>query len=128
MAKRTTVYLVDDLSGDTGDDITTVEFGLDGADYQIDLTAPNAQALRSVFEPYVTHARRVGGRAKRSLRRTNQTAPAMTRQQAKEVRHWAKRNGFTLSDRGRIPAEVLDAFHADHTGGPRSPEVPTFSS
>jgi hypothetical protein len=107
MAQRVNIVLVDDMDG--GDADETVTFGLDGATYEIDLSKKNAAKLRDVVAPYVGHARKVGGR--RSGRRT---AASGNGPSAREVREWARANGWNLSDRGRVAAEVRQAYDAAH--------------
>jgi hypothetical protein len=116
MAQKTIVQLVDDLDGTASDDIATVTFGLDGVSYEIDLTNANASNLRSSIEEYVAAARRTGGRVKRGTASaaTNGSAGA-GREQAQAVRDWARRNGHEISARGRIPANIQEAFEAAQT-------------
>ncbi|EIF00785.1 histone-like nucleoid-structuring protein Lsr2 [Saccharomonospora glauca] len=112
MAQKVLVSLVDDLDGSEADE--TVEFGLDGINYEIDLSAENAEELRDALAQYVEHARRAGGR-KRSSSRSSVKAPARSaavdREQNQAIRAWARKNGFEVSDRGRIPSEVVEAYH-----------------
>jgi hypothetical protein len=112
MAQKVTVTLVDDLDGSQAEE--TVEFGLDGANYQIDLSGDNALRLRESLAEYVDHARRAGGR-KRAPGRPAAGRPPRTasadREQNQAIRDWARKQGMKVSDRGRIPAEVLDAYH-----------------
>ena len=111
MAQKVTVTLVDDLDGSTAEE--TVEFGLDGASYAIDLSGNNAGRLRDALEEYVEHARRAGGRKRGTPRppgRAPRTASA-DREQNQAIREWARKQGMKVSDRGRIPAEVLEAYH-----------------
>lgn len=112
MAQKVVVQLVDDLDGTEADDISTVAFALDGVSYEIDLTERNAENLRGDLEPYVGAARRIGGRARRGTTITGAT-PA-NREQTRAIREWARKNGFDMSDRGRIPGNVLEAFEAAH--------------
>lgn len=113
MAKKVTVTLVDDFDGEgTADE--TVEFGLDGVSYEIDLSSKNATKLRNDLKQWVDAGRRVGGR-----RRGRAATPgpakgrgAIDREQSAAIREWARRNGHNVSTRGRIPADVIDAFHA----------------
>jgi hypothetical protein len=113
MAQKVTVQLVDDLDGSQSNDISTVTFGLDGATYEIDLTEANADNLRKSLEEFATHARRTGGRLKRG---TASAAPSGSatgnHEQAQAIREWARRNGHEVSNRGRIPASLLEAFEA----------------
>lgn len=109
MAQVTLVQLVDDLDGTSSPDISTVQFGLDGVSYEIDLTDTNADKLRQVFEDYVEAARRTGGRVKRGTRTSGGTASGSG--EAGQIRAWAQENGFELSNRGRIPAHVVGAYN-----------------
>lgn len=112
MAQKVTVTLVDDLDGSRAEE--TVEFGLDGASYMIDLSGNNAGRLRQALEDYVGHARRAGGRKRSALPRVAGRAPrtaSADREQNQAIRDWARKQGMEVSDRGRIPAEVLDAYH-----------------
>ena len=116
MAKQIIHKLVDDLDG--GDAGETVKFALDGIQYEIDLSNKNAAKLRDVFAPYVASGFKVarggvvvGGRAARG--RGGATAD---RAQHKAIRDWAKKNGKDISDRGRIPQEIVDEFHEKGPG------------
>jgi hypothetical protein len=117
MAQKVTVQLVDDLDGTVAEDISTVTFGLDGASYEIDLTGGNADKLRDSLADLVGSTRRTGGRAKRGTTIKGAAAPAANREQTKAIRDWARQNGYELSDRGRIPSTVIEAFEEAHTRG-----------
>jgi hypothetical protein len=112
MAQKVIVELVDDLDGTASEDISTVSFSLDGADYEIDLNDTNAENLRDALAEFVEAARRTGGRVKRNAgsTKTTRSRPAASREQTRAVREWARENGFELADRGRIPANVIEAF------------------
>jgi hypothetical protein len=108
MAQRTQIVLTDDLDGT---DVRsgrgeTISFALDGQTYEIDLTTKNAAALRKALSPYVRAGRRVtisrGAKVKRV-----QVGP-----DAKTIKEWARANGYEVSDRGRIPNDVRQAFEA----------------
>lgn len=112
MAKKVTVTLVDDFDGDATAD-ETVEFGLDGVSYEIDLSSKNATKLRNDLKQWVEAGRRVGGRRRgRAAVATGRGRGAIDREQSAAIREWARRNGHNVSSRGRIPADVIDAFHA----------------
>lgn len=109
MAQRVNIVLVDDIDG--GDADETVTFGLDGTTYEIDLSSTNASKLRDALSPYVGHARKVGA-GRRGGRRASSSSEGAS---AKEVRAWARENGWKdLGDRGRVPAEVREAYDAAH--------------
>jgi Lsr2. len=107
------VRLIDDLDGETADE--TVEFGIDGKNYEIDLSKENAGRLRDALAGFVGAARRSGGR-----RRSGAAAaaparrPSIDREQNQAIREWARKRGMKVSDRGRIPAEVLEAYHQEN--------------
>ena len=105
MAQKVNIVLVDDIDGTEADE--TVSFALDGKDYAIDLTDKNAQKLRDALAPFIGHARRESGRSKRGGRANGGPAPA-------EIRAWARDNGFDVPERGRVSAEVRDAYTAAH--------------
>jgi Lsr2 len=105
VAQRVQVFLEDDYEGGKADG--TVTFALDGAEYEIDLSSKNADALREALAPWVAHARRIGGRRKRTARGG---ASAST----SEMRAWAQANGYAVSSRGRVSAEIREAFERAH--------------
>ncbi len=108
MAQKVNIVLVDDLDGSEASQ--TVSFGLDGTTYEIDLGDKNAAALREALAGYIGHARKVGGAGRRG-RRTTVTALGPS---SKEIRDWARSNGYDVSDRGRVSSEIRDAFEAAH--------------
>ena len=105
MAQRVTIALEDDLDGGVAEE--TVRFGLDGSEYEIDLSAPNAAAFRTQLAPFVAHARRAGRAPSRRAGR----GPA-GRQRSGDIRAWARQHGIAVSERGRIPASVVEQYHA----------------
>lgn len=112
MAKHTITRLIDDL--DKGEADETVKFGLDGVQYEIDLSSKNAAKLRELLDPYVEKGRRLGKVAVGApARRRTAAAPASTdRAQNKAIREWAKSKNKKISDRGRIPEEIVAEYHA----------------
>lgn len=113
MAKQTVTLLTDDIDGTEAD--RTVEFGLDGVNYTIDLSDKNAGKLRKVLDPYLTAASRIGRSATtgRIPARGTAAVPSRTnRDQNQAIREWATKNGYEVSERGRIPASIVEAFHS----------------
>jgi hypothetical protein len=108
MAQRTIVHLVDDVTGEDADE--TVAFALDGQPYEIDLSSDNAARLRDSLAEFVASARKPAGGAARPARRGSARRATDTG----DVRAWARENGFSISERGRIPSNVLDAYQAAH--------------
>ncbi|QIZ37896.1 Lsr2 family protein [Saccharopolyspora sp. ASAGF58] len=109
MAEKVTVALVDDIDGTPAE--TTVEFSLDGVNYTIDLSQDNAAELRDALTPYVSHARRTGGRKRATIKPTKPAAPQVPdKERNLAIRIWAREQGFQVSDRGRIPAEIVEAY------------------
>ena len=117
MARKVQVILSDDLDESLPAD-ETVSFSLDGTNYEIDLSEKNATELRDTFSRYVQAARKVGrgsGRASGGGRsRATGGGGRMDREQAGAIRDWARKNGHNVSDRGRIPASVVEAYEAAH--------------
>lgn len=110
MAQRVQTLLIDDLDG--GQAEGTVRFGLDGADYEIDLSGEHAEALRKALEPYVNAARRASGSAARRPGRSGRRAAAAAGTDPTPIREWAKSQGIDVKDRGRVPAELVVKFQA----------------
>ena len=108
MAQKIQTLFIDDLDGSAAEG--TVRFGLDGTEYEIDLNAEHAQALRDALARYVSAARRANGAARRPAR-TGRRAPA-NGLNTTEVREWAKAQGIEVKDRGRVPAELVVKFKA----------------
>ncbi|EUA23585.1 protein lsr2 [Mycobacterium xenopi 4042] len=109
MAKKVTVTLIDDFDGEAPAD-ETVEFGLDGVTYEIDLSSKNAAKLRNDLKQWVEAGRRVGGAPGRAS--AGRGRGTIDREQSAAIREWARRNGRNVSSRGRIPADIIEAFHA----------------
>lgn len=108
MASVTEVRLMDDIDGSTADE--TVAFGLDGKQYEIDLSTANAARLREALAEFVIGARRVGRAAPPVRGGAGRSDTPANREYNRAVRKWARSAGFEISDRGRVPAEVLDAY------------------
>jgi hypothetical protein len=108
VAQRVQVVLEDDLDGGKADE--TVSFSLDGVSYEIDLSTKNAHKFRDAFAPYVGCARRIGGRRRKSSARSSSRAAGSSA----EIREWARNNGWDIPERGRIAAEVREAYEAAH--------------
>ena len=110
MAQRVTVALEDDLDGGPADE--TVRFGYGGADYEIDLSKKNANTFRKQIAPFIEHARKAGrGPVRRPVR------TAASRQRSGDIRAWAKDHGIAVSERGRIPANVVEQYQAATSKG-----------
>jgi hypothetical protein len=103
MARRVEITLQDDLDGTGADE--TVTFSLDGVDYEIDLSTTNATKLRSVLEPYAEKGRPTGRRRGGISTFVTTLPPANS-----TLRAWAQARGYRVPDRGRIPAEVRQAY------------------
>jgi hypothetical protein len=123
VAQKVVVSLVDDLDESEADE--TLEFGIDGATYEIDLSDSNAAKLRDVLADYVAHSRRLSGRRRSASRASAPAAGAsprrsggrasVDREQNQAIREWARKQGMTVSERGRIPSEVSEAYHKAHS-------------
>ena len=101
--------LVDDVDGSKAEE--TVSFALDGVEYEIDLSQQNASNLRKGLDEYVSKARRTGGRAKRG---SSKGRPGADKANAGAIRDWAQAQGLKVSGRGRISAEVAQAYRDAH--------------
>lgn len=105
MAQKVKIYLIDDIDGSGATE--TIPFSVDGVSYEIDLSDQNAAQLREAFAKWISNARRVP--ATRRGRRA--TAGAQT-SNAGAIRAWARENGYQVSERGRVAAEIREAYEA----------------
>ena len=104
MAQKVQTLFIDDIDG--GEAEGTVRFALDGAEYEIDLSAKHGDELRDSLKNYIAHARKVGGGARRGARGARKPSSIDT----VAVRAWARENGFDIKERGRVPAEVVAKY------------------
>src|SRR5215472_5168522 len=105
MAQKITVALEDDVDGGPADE--TVRFAIGGVEYEIDLSKKNAAAFRRKLAPFIDHARKAGRGARRRPGRS-----AASRDRSGAIRAWAKEQGIAVSERGRIPASVVEQYEA----------------
>ena len=107
--QKVEVRLEDDLTGGPADE--TVEFGVDGKAYELDLNARHAADLRHRLAPFVERARLVPQRRFKTTART-----AASRERSQQIRAWAEQHGVTVSARGRLPASIIQDYEAEHSG------------
>ena len=119
MAQKIQTVFIDDLDGSQAEG--TVRFGLDGAEYEIDLNARHTKEFRDALARYVGAARRVGGSARKSTR-ASRRGPAVGLD-ATEVREWARARGIEVRDRGQVPADLMAKFRQ-----PPASRAETFAS
>ena len=103
MATQTVVTVTDDIDGSEAEE--TIRFAIDGTEFEIDLSKAHAKELRGTLEPYIKVARK-SGRSRAGRRRSASSA----KEETKAIRDWARRQGMEVSDRGRIPAEIQQAY------------------
>lgn len=116
MAQQVKVLLLDDLDGSAADE--TVKFGLDGRDYEMDLTSEHASELREALAQYINVSRKLS-KMGAPMKRT--TVPP--KRDTKAIRAWAQSHGHeNLSDRGRIPEEII-AEYDRRNDKPEAPKV-----
>jgi hypothetical protein len=115
MARKVEVRLIDDLDSSPADE--SITFGLDGTDYEIDLSSKHAKELRGALERYISAAKRVGrGRGPSGAGRRTSRAD---REQNQAIRDWAQRKGLEIAPRGRIAQAILEQYQAEAARGGR---------
>jgi hypothetical protein len=109
MAQKVCVILIDDIDGSEA--VETVQFGLDGAHYEIDLNHQHGEELRAAVTPYTEKARKATARAGRPGQPHRAAADARN----KAIRQWARERGFTINERGRVPADIIAKYEAENS-------------
>ncbi|MCD9166222.1 histone-like nucleoid-structuring protein Lsr2 [Streptomyces albireticuli] len=110
MAQKIITIYTDDLTGEETQDAATHSFSIDGIGYEIDLSPESYEEMLQAFGPFVNAARR-RGKNKKAATRTAATHPG---QDTAAIRTWAKENGYSINERGRVPADVRDAYTKAH--------------
>jgi hypothetical protein len=110
VAQRTEIVFTDDLDGGPADE--TVRFGIDGTQYEIDLSKAHAGELRTALEPFVASARRATAAGGGGTRRAAARPAARRGPSPSDVRAWARSEGIEVKDKGRVPAELVVKFQA----------------
>jgi hypothetical protein len=108
VAQKIQILFIDDLDGSAAE--STVRFGLDGTEYEIDLNAGHAKNMRDALARYVDAARRIGGSARKPARGGSRRPIGGLN--TTEVREWARAQGIEVKDRGRVPADLVVKFKA----------------
>lgn len=116
MAERIVHQLIDDIDGseipDGGGE--RVEFSLRGVEYRIDLSTANAAKLDKALKPFVAAALKVRGPRGRRPKAVGSNSSSSSKDRLGTIREWARESGYEVSDRGRIKAEIVEAFEAAH--------------
>lgn len=108
MAQKTVVILSDDIDGSEANE--TINFALDGAEYEIDLNEGHANELRGAMERFTQAARKTsgGGRGRPAGRKSKSGVDT------RAVRLWAAENGYNVNTRGRVQQDIIEKYQAAH--------------
>ncbi|MEE3852858.1 Lsr2 family protein [Gordonia sp. LSe1-13] len=112
MAKKEIVQVIDDIDGKVLEDYETVRWSLDGKTYEFDTSAKHAAQFRDSLAKYISVSRVTS--TSRAAKRATPVPAGRSKEQTKAIREWANKNGYEVSDRGRIPLNVIEAFEAAH--------------
>ncbi|MER5604046.1 Lsr2 family protein [Streptomyces sp. NPDC002265] len=110
MAQKIVTVYTDDLTGAESEEVQTHTFSLDGVNYEIDLVSENYDKLVEALSPFTSGGRRIG-RTKRAGGSQKQASDSPS---AEELRVWARENGLQVSERGRVPASIREAYAKAH--------------
>ncbi|TXI54015.1 histone-like nucleoid-structuring protein Lsr2 [Mycolicibacterium mageritense] len=113
--KKIIHQILDDLDGseisDGGGE--RVKFALRGVRYQIDLSTANVTKLEKAFKPYIDAASKIQGKSE-ARPKAKPKGRATAKEQTADIREWARDRGYTVSDRGRIKADIVQAYKSAH--------------
>lgn len=115
MAQKVITMLVSDLSGDEleAGQGETIDFSYRGRDYSIDLTEKEAAGFDKAIAMYIEHSTKLGGRTRAAATGTRKpSASGLSKEELANIRSWAAQNGHEVAPRGRVRAEVIEAYHA----------------
>jgi hypothetical protein len=113
MAQRVVTRLIDDLTGEESEDVTNVQFSVAGAEFEIDLNDKNHSALMKALAPYMESGRRIK-RSRKGGRGAARSSSAGSGKDTAKIREWAKEHGYEVSERGRVPAGIREAYEKAH--------------
>ena len=108
--QKTLIVLTSDLDGDDADE--TVRFGLDGFEFEIDVTAEQAEELRDMIGGYAQAGRRVTARRPAAVRPGPGNWSQLPPGKAKRIRRWAAESRVVVNQYGRIPREIVWQYEA----------------
>jgi hypothetical protein len=115
MAQKVIREFVDDIDGSEAE--RTFTFAIDGTHYEIDLSTQNIKEFHEAIAGFVESARKVKASGNsRQPRKASTSDSGRSREQTQAVRKWARQQGHSVNDRGRIPAAILQAFDQAHQG------------
>lgn len=109
MAQKIITVYTDDLTGAESSEAQTHHFSIDGVGYEIDLSPESFDQMLEAFGPFMEAARKQG---KGSKRPSGRIAPSRRSEDTARIRSWAKENGYNINDRGRVPADIRNAYTA----------------
>lgn len=114
MARKTLVQMIDDVDGSVIKDGQgeSIEFGIGGNQYRIDLNLKHANELHEQLAFWIEHAEKISGR--RTRKGGGAAAPVRGKVDLQDIRAWARENGHEVSARGRISQDVQAAYEAAH--------------
>ena len=112
MAQKVIREFVDDIDGSPAE--RTFSFAVDGVSYEIDLSTQNIAEFKSAISGFIESARKVKGSSGRRTRSPSGGGGRQSREQTQAVREWARQRGHNISERGRIPASIQQAFDQAH--------------
>lgn len=110
MARTFVAVVKDDLTGEVVEDAETIEFAVNGKSYTIDLGKKNAADFHKALDKYIAVAAKTGG----ASRGRKPGSARGNKEDLAAIREWGKANGFKVSERGRVSADLKDAYSAAH--------------
>ncbi len=112
MAQKVIREFVDDIDGSPAE--RTFSFAVDGVSYEIDLSTQNITEFKSAIGGFIESARKIKGSSQRRTRSTGTGGAQQSPEQTRAMREWARQHGHNISNRGRIPTSIRQAFDQAH--------------
>ncbi|MEV5875781.1 Lsr2 family protein [Streptomyces sp. NPDC052101] len=110
MAQKIVTIYTDDLTGEESTEAATHQIVIDGVAYEVDLGPDSYDKLMEAVSPFLKAGRRVRG----SRGKPSPSHQAGGKKDTAAIRAWAKEAGYEVSNRGRVPGEVREAYAKAH--------------
>ncbi|QNN99382.1 Lsr2-like DNA bridging protein [Gordonia Phage Sephiroth] len=116
MSRKEVLEITDDYDGkliNPDEEWSPVPFVVNGTAYQLDLRAANQDRFYKDMDKWINKATKVGRAPKVGGSKPAKPASDTSGHNLTAIREWANNNGYTVSEKGRIPKHIMEAYEAN---------------